>query len=140
MDCIIGTNIQKTNGYSYRRFKGTVQRSHRVAYILANNLTLEDIKGKVIRHKCDNRACINPDHLEIGTHQDNMNDMTSRNRQAKGEAISNSVLTEDQVRYIRQHYIRRSKEWGTVGLAKKLGCSHRTVQSVVAGTRWSHVT
>lgn len=51
-------------------------------------------KGMVIRHKCDNPKCINPEHLELGTHQDNSNDMVNRNRSCKGEKNGKSKLTK----------------------------------------------
>ena len=51
-------------------------------------------KGMVIRHKCDNPKCINPEHLELGTHQDNSNDMVNRNRSCKGKKNGKSKLTK----------------------------------------------
>ena len=51
-------------------------------------------KGMVIRHKCDNPKCINPEHLELGTHQDNSNDMVNRSRSCKGEKNGKSKLTK----------------------------------------------
>jgi len=42
--------------------------------------------GMCIRHRCDNRKCINPQHLEVGTHQDNMADAKARGRHCRGEA------------------------------------------------------
>lgn len=137
--CIKGNYVNPTNGYSYMYYMGKHVRQHRVAYCKAKGLCLGDIKGKLVRHICDVKWCVNPKHLVLGTHQDNMNDMTGRARQAKGVAIANSVLTEEQVVFIREHYVRYSKEWNTVKLATMLGVSHRTVQSVTSGLRWGHV-
>jgi len=52
-------------------------------------------------HSCDNRHCINPEHLFLGTHADNMLDRDRKNRQPKGSAVGNSKLTESQVMEIR---------------------------------------
>lgn len=54
-------------------------------------------KGIIVRHKCDNRNCINLDHLEHGTHQDNMNDMVQRGRSLKGEKNRNSKLKDNDI-------------------------------------------
>lgn len=61
--------------------------AHRYSWMLFNN---QDIpKGYVVMHSCDNSICVNPHHLSIGTHQDNMNDMVNKNRQAKGGKFKN---------------------------------------------------
>lgn len=139
MSCYKGNNVNIRTGYSLCYYKGKTTRQHRLNYCLANNLTLQDIKGKVIRHTCDNRWCVNPEHLLLGTHQDNMDDMTGRDRQAKGTRVGNAVLTDEQVRFIRENYVRYSKDWNTIKIAAMLGVSHRTVQSVTSGERWGHV-
>lgn len=51
-------------------------------------------KGMVVRHKCDNKSCINPEHLELGTLAENIQDKVKRNRCAKGEDIQSSKLTK----------------------------------------------
>lgn len=64
--------------------------------------------GLHVLHKCDNAACVNPQHLFVGTHRDNMDDMTFKGRARvaskahHGEKNSSSKLTEDQVREIRR--------------------------------------
>ena len=77
---------------------------HRLAYLLAHNLEPKAIEGLMVRHHCDNPACINPEHLALGTAQDNMNDMKARGRHksvpSKGSKNGMAKLTEDIVKAI----------------------------------------
>ena len=57
--------------------------------------------GLMVRHKCDVKICINPDHLELGTAQDNMDDMKERNRSAKNEKCARTKYSNEEVRQIR---------------------------------------
>lgn len=77
---------------------------HRVAYCKAKGVTHESTIGLVVRHKCDNKRCINPDHLEIGTSVDNAQDAIERGRRAptRCELNPNARLTPEDVAYIRQ--------------------------------------
>lgn len=56
---------------------GKLKRVHRISWILVNGAIPD---GLDILHKCDNRRCLNPDHLFIGTHQDNMTDKSEKYR------------------------------------------------------------
>lgn len=85
------------NGYGQVRYKGKTAYAHRVAWELANG-TIEN--GAYVLHRCDNRKCVNPDHLFLGSFNDNMEDMVSKGRQAAGEKNAHAKLTEDQVREI----------------------------------------
>ena len=67
-------SLNRPGGYGRVLLNGVGHNHSRVAYIEANSLTMEDIKGKVVRHLCNNCYCINPRHLVLGTHQDNMDD------------------------------------------------------------------
>jgi len=64
-------------GYGCFRVRGTLKPAHRVAYDLFVGIIPEGLR---VLHKCDNRACVNPKHLWLGTNQDNTNDMISKGR------------------------------------------------------------
>lgn len=68
-------------------------RAHRLAYAMTNGPIPA---GQVVMHTCDNRRCVNPAHLELGTQKQNLVDMALRGRNARG------VLTIDQVRECRR--------------------------------------
>src|SRR5947209_9419461 len=63
-------------GHGSFRFNGKTGVAHRFAWMLANQQMIPE--GLVIRHWCDTPACVNPNHLELGTQQDNINDMLER--------------------------------------------------------------
>src|SRR5690625_2112983 len=83
-NCFIVTSHSRTrNGYALISSKGHRTSVHRFVY----KQCFGDIpNGLMVRHKCDNKLCINPEHLILGTHQDNMNDAWERDRFAYGEA------------------------------------------------------
>lgn len=91
--------------------------------------------GMCVCHKCDNRKCINPAHLFLGTQQDNLEDMLSKGRNAKGAMLPNTVLTPRQVRYIRKQYKRGR---GSL-LANQFGVNANTIYDVVKLRTWSYV-
>jgi len=64
-------------GYGAFGFDGKVQKAHRVAYMLTHG-PIPD--GGHILHSCDNPSCVNPDHLRVGTHTENMRDKLARGR------------------------------------------------------------
>ncbi|AYD85884.1 endonuclease [Acinetobacter phage vB_AbaP_46-62_Aci07] len=140
--CIHYTGTKLTNrGYGRYRYKGKMTLAHRIAYCEANNVTLEDIKGKVVRHKCDNPVCINPDHLEIGTQQDNIKDMNDRGRQRNvhGMDSPNAKITDDVVKAIRAEYVKDSRKFGYSALARKYGISDVMVSHIANNRSWKHV-
>lgn len=76
-------------------------------------------KGKQVNHHCDNRSCLNPRHLYLGTHKSNMCDMVKRGRgrsgQKKGEYNSNARFTNKKVRTIRKLYAVGSITYQEIG-------------------------
>jgi len=55
-------------------------------------------EGMVVRHKCDNINCINPEHMELGTQLDNIQDMVERGRSTKGEKNPTSKITTSEAK------------------------------------------
>jgi hypothetical protein len=75
----------------------------------AHRIIYEEIFGSIpegllIRHTCNNRKCCNPNHLKLGTYQDNSNDMVFGGRSSSGEKRYNSKLTKLQISEIRNLY------------------------------------
>jgi len=96
-------------------------------------------KGLVIRHKCDNKMCINPNHLEIGTHCDNMNDITERGLRLCGEDITQAKLNKTQVLQIKKE-LCNYKRGDNTKIAKKYGVSITCITDIKAGRTWKHLT
>lgn len=113
--------------------------AHRVAYVEANGLKIEDIDGLVVRHLCDNPPCINPNHLELGTQADNLRDMVDRGRQVRGEDSGRAILTAEQVAEIRDRYIPYCRANGARALSRELGVHNTTVSAIVNGENWKHI-
>ena len=99
---------------------------------------------EVVRHKCDNPRCINIDHLEGGTYRDNMQDMHTRGRAGDcrnfGAANGRTILTTDDVKYIRNSYVKGSRVYGSTALAKKFHVGITQIFRVLRGVHHAAVT
>jgi hypothetical protein len=139
--CIEWTNIKDKDGYGFFVRKRKRIRAHRDAYCRHHNVTIESIAKFHVLHKCDNRACVNPLHLELGTHTKNMNDMAARNRAAKptGEKNGRAKMTDEQVLAMRSEYVPRSKTNGLKALTKKYGISRAMASRIVRRIYWVHI-
>lgn len=136
--CLIWTGTKSKKGYGLIRIDGTWKLAHRVSYAFYVG---EIADGKIIRHSCDTPACINPDHLLIGTQADNMTDMRSRGRSnyAKGADTGNAKITEAQVIEIRATYQRGIRGFGVHVIAKRYGLSKPAVRAILERKSWKHV-
>ena len=101
----------------FRRFKGSIP------------------DGYVIRHTCDNRLCINPGHLLIGTQKDNVSYRFKRDRSAKGEDNGRSKLTESEVVAILKDTVTPKMK-----LAKKYNVDAKVIRDIKNGITWKSVT
>jgi hypothetical protein len=123
------------NRYGYGMFKVQEKNvsAHRVSWLLAGNTIPE---GNLIRHKCRNRHCVNPEHLETGTQTDNMRDKVRDGTTPNFKGINHPrvELTEVQVREIRARYTENQRE-----LAKEYGISQGTIGDIIHRRTWSHL-
>jgi len=106
---------------------------HRVSYEWARGAIPE---GVLVLHSCDNRLCVNPQHLRLGTHQDNMDDMVraGRQRSERGAAHAQAKLTPEAVSEIRDRYA----EGGVTQkvLAEEYGISSTHIGRILRLERW----
>lgn len=120
-----------TRGYGQIRDANSIKTpAHRVSYEL--------YKGKItnglwVLHSCDNRLCVNPDHLFLGTVVDNVADMISKGRHVFGESVPQSKLTEDDVMDILVSDLRNKD------LAKIYNVDAGNISAIRRGVSWSHV-
>lgn len=121
------------DGYGQIKLDGKTVKTHRVIY---SSLIGEIPDGFVVRHKCDNRKCNNPAHLEAGTYQDNSSDMVERDRQRKGETHQTAKLSDaDALEIVRL------VEGGTThqAIADRFGISRGYVSEVARGLKRKHL-
>ena len=90
-------------GYGHKKWNGHIELTHRISWIIAYGSIPDEL---LVLHSCDNPSCVRPDHLFLGTNQDNIDDKVAKGRQAhnKGETHGNARLTDLQVAVFRQRY------------------------------------
>lgn len=136
-------------GYGQFRFGARIMKAHRFSWMMANQ---QDPGSLFVCHRCDNPKCVNPEHLFLGTHSDNMKDMHSKGRAPaqtgawrdvcpesvlRGEDAPNVKIAESVVRAILDS---PDTGWGCrARLAKQHGITPQHVGRILAGKAWAHV-
>lgn len=122
--------------YGTISFKGSALSNHIASYLIHCG---EIPKGICVLHTCDYKRCINPDHLWLGTQQDNINDMFSKGRQGicLGENRWNTSLTENDVKSIRK--LVDEGYYSKTEIGDMFGVSQSTVNNIKNRKRWGHV-
>lgn len=134
----IGTRNKK--GYGIQSFSyASPQMAHRLSWkIHRGKIT----KGMGVLHRCDNPACVNPEHLFLGTNGTNNRDRHSKGRDAKGSRNGATKLTAEAVREIRRltaNGYGHRKPVLVKDLGKKYGVSYQAIVRVVKNEVWTHV-
>lgn len=126
---------QQNKKFSYGRI--CIDYVTRMAHHLSHEIFKGPIpNGLLVRHKCDVPGCVNPDHLEIGTHYDNARDRTLRGRTLQGERHPKAILTEDDVRIIKK---RISQGEGITRIAFDFSVSYNAIYEIKMNRTWRFV-
>ena len=122
----------KKSGYGQAKHNGKIHYAHRLSFQLFKG---EIPTGYKVLHHCDNRICVNPDHLRCGSQQENIVECAQKGRLVNnaGERHGLAKLTADQVLKIRASGER------PCDLGRRFGINESTVRSILARKLWKHI-
>lgn len=123
-ECLEWTRCFNSDGYPRMGWKGKGNgKVHRILMQLLGH----DVNDKVVRHRCDNPKCLNPDHLTLGTPLENVKDMDDRDRRYK-------LMTEEQVscvRFLKESFPTMTQK----DIGNLVGLDARRVSDILLGKR-----
>lgn len=124
----------KSDGYGSIYGNGTRVRTHRLSYELHFG---QIPRGLFVCHSCDNRSCVNPNHLWLGTNADNMADKARKGRGTIGVKNPGAKIDEATVLKISAAY--RGQIGDITRIASEFGVGYFTVFNVVHKKKWRHL-
>jgi len=128
--CWEWTGPLRPNGYGMAFFAGVHTRAHRFSWELH---TGKPAGRLFVCHRCDNPKCVNPEHLFLGTIQDNIADMVQKRRHNMGVRNGGAILNDDAIKIIRESNLPLQT------IANAFRVSLATIGSIRAERTWRHV-
>jgi hypothetical protein len=120
-----------SHGYGIVTFNRRLERTHRISWFLQFG-----VMPNFLLHSCDNRKCVNTEHLREGDHQENAKDRVARDRTVKGEKVFGAKLKEAQVREIKQLILQGLTD---IVISKRFGVSDSNIYQIRKGNNWKWV-
>jgi HNH endonuclease len=138
--CWIWTLSLDGRGYGQLWWGGQKMQAHRASWI-EHNGPIPD--GLCVCHHCDNRSCIRPGHLFLGTHADNTYDMIAKGRADLsrgylGETHPKAKLTERQAAEVK--WLLANTSWPQTRIGEKYGVGRNVINDISNRRSWTHVT
>lgn len=131
--CWIWNEALVGRGYAGLQVNGKKVKAHRLSYMIFKG-PIPD--GLFVCHRCDNRACINPEHLFLGTCKDNQKDMAEKRRSLIGTMNPNHKLKPYDVLIIRE---AKSHGYTIASIARYYKMSEGVIWKAAAGATWKYV-
>jgi len=129
--------FKDSSGYGQTKYKNKTCFAHRLSFEMHYGSIPS---GRIVLHKCDNRGCVNPSHLQLGTHAENMRDMVNKGRQG------HQKLSERDVVLIKAFLKRRTpgksgrtEHGACCFLGRWFGVTRAAISCIKNGAAWSHV-
>lgn len=126
-DCIEWTGYIRPDGYGKATLHGEYMLAHRKVWIEAHGWIPSHLE---VRHKCDNKRCINLDHLELGTRSQNMIDRVHRGKRGR-----TCKLRPQDIPVIRERLRLGHKQ---ADIAADFGVQQQAISAINTGAKWSH--
>ncbi len=142
-ECMIWNKCLNPYGYGNTRLKRKTYTSHKLAYMvkLGGKPVPTKINGEnaVIRHLCNRPACINPDHLQLGTSTENCADKVHNNTTKRGESSHFAKITELMAKEIKLSRFKRGEDGYKTQKERAIlfEVSHGIVKCIDRGSSWA---
>lgn len=134
--CVLFVGKSRSGPYGLKSHKGKLYRAHRLAYALNAGIDPSTMGG-VVLHSCDQPLCINPAHLRLGTHSENMADMVAKGRQARGTGHGRSTISPDLLDEIKARYVKGCRTNGCRALGKLYGLDPTVISELTRGLTYT---